>query len=416
MKIKAVRGTKDILPKDSRVWAVIEKESKRLCRNAGFEEIRTPLLEEAMLFTRSIGESSDIVRKEMYSFLDRKKRLLCLRPEATASVVRAYLEHGLDKSLGLAKFYYFGPMFRAERPQAGRLRQFHHLGVEAIGCLNPYLDAEAIALAIDILNQLKVTGFSLKINSIGCQKDRQKYIGNLKQQLKSKLSFLCQDCRSRYKINPLRIFDCKNLDCRKIVDSLPGIDEDLCSECSRHYAQVKSALECLAIAYVPTPHLVRGLDYYTKTCFEIVHPRLGAQDAIGAGGRYDNLVKELGGPQRPAVGFALGIERIIAVLESANIQLTNQAQPLLYLAAIGEEARREAFKKLRSLRQRGIWCEMDYLDKSLKGQMRLADKSGFKYAAILGEEELKKGTVILRDMQNKLQREIKLEQLDGELK
>jgi len=357
MKIKAIRGTKDILPQEIEIWHFIEEKAKALCRNAGFKEIRTPLLEEARLFRRSIGEASDIVRKEMYSFLDRKKRLLCLRPEATASVVRAYLEHAQDKSLGLAKFYYFGPMFRAERPQAGRLRQFHHIGVEAIGSLNPYLDAEVIVLAIDILRQLKIENFTLKLNSIGCKKDREKYIRNLKVQLKDRLKLLCPDCHIRYKVNPLRIFDCKNPDCKNVSRCLRPIPQDLCPECGEHYAKVKLALDSLAIRYVPSPHLVRGLDYYSKTCFEIVHPKLGAQDAIGAGGRYDDLVGELGGPQRPAVGFALGVERLIAVLEPNNLQLTDKTQPSLYFAAIGEESKEEAFKKLYSLRKKGITCD-----------------------------------------------------------
>jgi len=414
MKIKALRGTKDILPKDSPLWQAIEETARLLCQNAGYEEIRTPLLEEAQLFSRSIGKSSDIVRKEMYSFLDRKKRLLCLRPEATASVVRAYLEHSLDKTLGLAKLYYFGPMFRAERPQAGRLRQFHHIGVEAIGSSSPYLDAEVIALATTILQKLGIKNYQVLLNSIGCQKDRQKFKAILKKALKEFVKLLCPDCQARYKLNILRIFDCKNETCKRLIHHAPSIEQYLCSECSSHYGQVKQALHSLKIIPVISPHLMRGLDYYTKTCFEITHPQLGAQNALGAGGRYDDLVSDLGGPQKPAVGFALGIERIIAALEGGKTQ-KHVNHTRIYIAAIGEEAKKEAFEILHTLRTKGISSEMDYQQKSLKGQMRLADKLGYRYVAILGEDELKKDVVLLRDMQQKSQKEIKINGLLKEL-
>lgn len=413
MQIKAIRGTKDILPQDSRLWHSIEEKAKNLSEVYGYRQIRTPILEEARLFVRSIGKSSDIVRKEMYAFLDRKKRLLCLRPEATASVVRAYLEHGFDKTVSLAKFYYFGPMFRAERPQAGRLRQFYHIGVEAIGSASPYLDAEVISLAVRMLEVIGVAGFRLHLNSIGCQKDRQKYKTNLKAALKNKLKSLCADCRARYKVNPLRVFDCKNPHCKKIIDSLPKVSASLCQECQDHFSKVKLALESLNIDYAFSPHLVRGLDYYTKTCFEITHPQLGAQNAVGAGGRYDDLVKDLGGPQKPAVGFSLGVERVIAAL---GPQKAEAISPKLYMAAIGEEAKRTAFKVLDSLRAKGIAATAGYQDSSLKAQMRQANKLGARYVAILGSEELTKKTIILRDMQNKTQEEIPIDKLFEELK
>lgn len=416
MKIKAIRGTKDILPKDSLSWRVIEEKAKNLCEIYGYQEIRTPLLEEAQLFTRSIGKASDIVRKEMYSFLDRKKRMLCLRPEATASVVRAYLEHDLDKSMSLAKFYYLGPMFRAERPQAGRLRQFHHIGIEAIGSSSPYLDAEVILLAVNILQEIGVNNFTVQLNSIGCQKDREKYKVILRKALKNKLKLLCSDCLRRYKRNLLRIFDCKNETCKRITRQLPSIADSLCSPCSEHFVKVEQILDSLNVSYVLNHHLVRGLDYYTKTCFEIVHPHLGAQNAVGAGGRYDNLVSDLGGPEKPAIGFALGVERLIAVLGQAKFKPVTKEHSSLYIATIGEEAKQLAFKILLSLRRQGISSEIDYQNKSLKGQMRLADKLGFEYVAILGEEELKKQTVVLRDMQNKSQQEVKIDNLAKRLK
>ena len=418
MKIKAIRGTKDVLPKEAEIWRAIEEKAKSLCEVYGYRQIRTPVLEEAGLFTRSIGKASDIVRKEMYSFLDRKKRLLCLRPEATASVARAYLEHGLDADLTLAKLYYLGPMFRAERPQAGRLRQFHHIGVEAIGSSSPYLDSEIISLAARIIEEIGIRDFTIHLNSIGCQKDRSKYYLQLKVALKGKLKYLCPDCHSRFKKNPLRIFDCKNTDCRKIIRFLPAIEQYMCDECHQHYAVVDHILRhTLKIKCVHSPHLVRGLDYYTKTCFEITHPRLGAQDAIGAGGRYDNLIKELGGADKPAIGFALGIERLIAAIEPSNIESSESNTPCVYIATIGgKEVKEEAAKALDLLRRKNIPAEIDYLDKSLKAQMRGADKLGAKYVAILGEEELKKQVVILRNMQEKSQKEVSLDKLAEELK
>ncbi len=416
MKIKAIRGTKDILPDESGVWSSMEEKAGALCKLYGYRQIRTPLLEEASLFQRSIGSSSDIVRKEMYSFRDRKKRLLCLRPEATASVVRAYLEHGLDNNPNLAKFYYFGPMFRAERPQAGRLRQFHHIGVEAIGSLSPYLDAEVITLAINILRQLGIKGYTLHLNNIGCAKDREKHRIELRKVLKGKLKGLCRDCQVRYKKNILRIFDCKNPACKKITRYLPKTDTYLCSECSEHYTRVRQILKSLNISYELNPQLVRGLDYYTKTCFEITHPNLGAQNALGAGGRYDNLVSDLGGPQKPAIGFALGVERMITALKPQEAKTTIQEFNPFYFITLGEEAKKVGFENLSFLRKDRIPAEINYQDKSLKAQMRLADRLGVRYAVILGEDELKKNIAILRDMQEKSQREVALDNLTEELK
>jgi histidyl-tRNA synthetase len=416
MKIKAVAGTKDILPAETKIWSLLETRAKSICEVYGYRQIRTPLMEEARLFTRSIGKGSDIVRKEMYSFFDRKKRLLCLRPEATASVVRAYLEHNLEKSLELAKFYYSGPMFRGERPQAGRLRQFHHIGAEAIGSMSPYLDAEVISLAMEIIREIGVAGCTLQLNSIGCRQDRQKYKLVLKAALKNKLKSLCADCNSRYKLNLLRIFDCKNETCKKIVRETPSIIDSLCVQCAGHFDNVRQILDSLKITCELNPYLVRGLDYYTKTCFEINHPRLGAQNAVGAGGRYDNLVSDLGGPEKPAIGFALGVERLIAALKKpASGAVAEKPFPCIYIAVIGEEAKPPAFEILKKLRRAGILSEMDYLDKSLKGQMRQADKLGADYTVIIGEEELKKDAVILRDMKSKGQREIRTAKLVKEL-
>jgi histidyl-tRNA synthetase len=416
MRIKALRGTKDILPAEVESWQALEEKAKGLCRVYGYQEIRTPLLEEAALFVRSVGSSSDIVRKQMYSFLDRKGRRLCLRPEGTASVVRAYLEHHLDKDSKLAKFYYFGPMFRAERPQAGRLRQFHHIGVEAIGSLSPYIDAEVISLAAAILQQAGINDFTVHLNSIGCAKDRKRFKQVLKRDLKRNLRLLCSECKARYSLNLLRIFDCKDSSCRKIIQESPAISDYLCRPCLSHFQQVKQILDSSYINYTQNPYLMRGLDYYNKTCFEIIHPALGAQNAVVGGGRYDDLTSELGGPQIPALGFALGIERLIALLKPKEIISARTLSTYVYVAAIGDNTRIEAFKVLQALRKQGISCEMDYLDRSLKGQMRQADRLSAKHVAILGEDELDKGTLILRDMDNKSQKEVKIERLVEEVK
>ena len=417
MKIKAIRGTKDILPVEIASWRFIEKKAAQLAEDYGYRQIRTPILEEERLFYRSVGSGSDIVRKQMYSLSRIGQRRLCLRPEATASVVRAYLEHGLDKNHGLAKFYYLGPMFRAERPQAGRLRQFHHIGVEAIGSASPYLDAEVIDLAAEILRTINIKDFELQINSIGCLKDRQAYKKIIHSRLKARLSRLCADCKRRYKTNILRIFDCKNQSCKKIVAELPTITDYLCAECNRHFTQVKDNLGLLGLPFSLNPHLVRGLDYYSKTCFEIVHPCLGAQSALGAGGRYDNLVGDLGGESRPAIGFALGIERLIRARQSCEIKKEERKSSLLvYVAVVGEGPKQTAVKVVADLRKQGIASEIDYLDKSLKGQLRLADRLGAKFTAILGEDELAKGVITLRNMQTKNQREVAIEHLSREIR
>ncbi|MFH1045992.1 MAG: histidine--tRNA ligase [Candidatus Omnitrophota bacterium] len=413
MRIKAVRGTKDILPYDAKIWRLIEDKARSLLELYCYQEIRTPLLEEARLFTRSIGESSDIVRKEMYSFKDRKERVLCLRPEGTASVVRAYLEHDLDQSEQLSKFYYFGPMFRAERPQAGRLRQFHHIGVEAIGSGSPYLDAEVITLAVRILEHTGVNNFTVHLNSIGSQQDREEFKSLISTALKSKIKELCPDCHSRLKTNVLRIFDCKNTSCQAVTRQLPPITQALGSQSKEHFLQVQKLLDTLSIPYTLNPFLVRGLDYYTTTCFEIVHPNLGAQNALGAGGRYDSLVSDLGGPPRPAVGFALGMERLIA----AKIVEPGEPGPgmRVFIAVLGDQAQPLAFSLLNSLRGEGISAEMNYQDKSLKSQMRLADKLAAANVVIIGEEEVKKQKVILRNMRDKTQKEVEIARLAQEL-
>src|SRR3989338_2796025 len=353
MKIKSLRGTKDILPSDTQLWQSIEGVAKGVFDTYGYQEIRTPLLEDAELFKRSVGETSEIVMKEMYEFSDKGGRNLALRPEATASVVRAYIEHNLDKKEGLAKLYYIGPMFRGERPQAGRSRQFHQIGVEALGSSSPYLDAEMISLFVAILNALGISGFNILLNNSGCRKDRKENEERIKKALSGKTGGLCNECKDRYERNVFRVFDCKNDDCKELAHSLPSDIVTFCEECSIHFDVVCETLRELNINFKHEPHLARGLDYYTKTVFEVTHPALGAKDAIGAGGRYDNLIADMGGPSLGAVGFALGVERTIMAL-GEGLDAEEAGEAFIYIATLGEKAYKRGFNLLSELRNEGI--------------------------------------------------------------
>ncbi|MBM3252693.1 MAG: histidine--tRNA ligase [Candidatus Omnitrophica bacterium] len=410
MEIKSVRGTKDILPDEIEKWQNIEHISRQIFSLYGFKEIRTPIIENANLFKRSIGETTDIVEKEMYTFQDIKARTISLRPEATASIVRAYIENNLDKKEGFVKLYYIGPMFRAERPQKGRQRQFHQLGVEAIGSYSPFLDTEIILLLNRLLKNLSITNFVLKINSLGCSEDRKNFTVVLKENLKKHLKGLCEDCNSRFNRNVLRILDCKKESCKKIVRTMPKITDNLCKECVSHFNLFKDMLKEHSVNFTEDKTLVRGLDYYTKTVFEVIHPLLGAQDAIGAGGRYDNLIELFGGPRIGAIGFALGIERLFLACDLDKITYKD-TKPCIYFASIGEPCYREAFSLAEKLRSNGVRAEVDYEGKSLKAQMKEADKLNVSTVAILGEDELKKGEIILRDMKTSSQKSIKIEKL-----
>jgi histidyl-tRNA synthetase len=410
---KAVRGVKDILPEDVYAWQDIEKLARRIFSLYGYKEIRTPTIEESGLFNRSLGSSSEIIQKQMFE-IKRDRETLVLRPEATASVVRAYIENNLDKKQGFSKFYYLGPMFRAERPQKGRLRQFHHIGVEAVGSLNPDLDVEVISLSNRLLNDFNIKGFTIFINSLGCANDKNNFSAILKSKLKNKLKDLCDDCHDRFKRNVFRILDCKNEGCIETVKSLNFGTDYLCKDCHGHFLKVKEGLDILGVAYQASPQLVRGLDYYTRTVFEIKHQGLGSQDALGAGGRYDNLVKELGGPDLGAIGFALGIERILLVLGlKSGVSGENN---LVYIITLGESTKEAGLKLLDNLRKNGIQADTDYLGKSLKGAMRNADDLGARFVLIIGEDELKKGAVTLKNMVSGEQKEVITENLITELK
>ena len=410
--IERPRGMKDILPEEAGDWQWVERRIRSLFRIYGYGEIRTPVVEEASLFVKSIGEGTDIVQKEMYAFKDKGGRKLSLRPEGTAPVVRAYLENNLDKLKGLTKLYYIGPMFRNERPQAGRQRQFYQIGVEAIGSDEPRLDAEVISLARSCLDSVGLKDYKIKLNSLGCGKDKTALKKELKKFLTPELTRLCGDCKVRYKKNILRVFDCKVDSCKALLRNAPKIIDFLCNDCSSHFEKVKSSLTAIGVKYEIDALIVRGLDYYTRTAFEITHQNLGAQDAVGAGGRYDNLVKDLGGQKTPSCGFALGEDRLMAALARKG----EEGAADIYLATVGEEPYEKGFLLLNELREKGISCEIDYEGKSLKAQMRAANKLKARFVAILGDDELSKGAVALRNMSTGQQEELSIGNFTEEFK
>jgi histidyl-tRNA synthetase len=413
LKIKAVKGFRDILPGEVEKWQFVEEEARRIFECYGFSELRIPIVERTELFVRSIGEATDIVGKEMYTFQDRDGDSLTLRPEATASIMRAYLEHGLNIKEPVGKYYFIGPMFRHERPQKGRYRQFHQIDVEVLGVEEAIVDAELLMMLVRYLQFLNLKNVALQINSLGCQKCRPAYKTEIQKFLESRRELLCEDCQRRLTTNPLRIFDCKSEDCQKALDGAPTVLDFLCPDCRAHFGEVKSLLDIQGIPYTVNPRMVRGLDYYTRTAFEVVAGDLGAQNAVCGGGRYDRLGEELGGPPVPAIGFAIGIERLTLLLGEGEKFVR---RPDIFLATLGEAAQRRGFSLARELRDEGLRAELDYTGKSLKSQMRHADRLNAAYVAILGEEELKKERVVLRNMATKAQEEVPLEGLVGILK
>ena len=415
MKIQVPKGTQDILPEDIKKWYYIEDVIRKILNKYGYCEIRTPIFEHTELFIRGIGENTDIVNKEMFTFPDRKGRSLTLRPEGTAPVIRAYLENRMERISKVVKLFYFGPMFRCEKPQAGRFRQFHQFGIELIGSQSPVADVEIIAAALEIYETLGLKGLQVSINSVGCKKCRKDYIGKLKSFLENKKEQLCFECNNRIEKNPLRVLDCKNVKCRETLQEAPKIIDNLCDECKDHFEEVKECLSDLKIKYTIDERLVRGLDYYTKTAFEIISGELGAQNAIAGGGRYDNLVEELGGKETPGVGFAAGIERMIISMEKQKVSWPKKQDLDVFVVKIGEKNNIMAFQLLQQIRKAGISADLDYAGKSLKSQMRTANKYHVKYTVILGEEELGRNMVTLRNMETKEQKEIKINNLIDEL-
>lgn len=416
MLTNAPRGTKDILPDTVGDWNYVEGEIRELCRRFGYNEIRTPIFEHTELFQRGIGEGTDVVDKEMYTFTDRGARSITLRPENTASAVRAYLQNKLYAQSNLVKLFYIGSMFRYDRPQAGRMREFHQFGVEALGEANPAVDAEVILLAMNLLEGLGLKDLELSINSVGCPKCRSKYRTMLQDFFRDKLEDLCEDCRSRFERSPLRILDCKKDSDKPYMADAPKITDCLCEECAGHFAKLKELLTSAGISFTHDPRLVRGLDYYTKTAFEIKYPPLGAQSAVAGGGRYDGLIEEMGGNPTPAVGFATGLERLLLALESQNLLPEKNRSVDAYVVALGEAAQAEGFKLLNSLRQQGLSAAMDFAGRSMKAQMKQANKLGAKYSVILGEDEIAEGVVMLRSMEDSSQAKVPMNQVAEKIK
>ncbi len=416
MLTKAPRGTGDILPGEVEKWQYLEEQFKKLCRDYNYKEIRTPIFEHTELFVRSVGEDTDIVGKEMYTFLDKGDRSITLRPEGTAPTVRAYLQHKLYGQAQPVKLFYYGPMFRYDRPQAGRFRQFHQWGVEVFGSREPLLDAEVISLAVAFFNSVGIEGLILELNSVGCSKCRPSYREEIRKYIAGYRDSLCLDCSRRLETNPMRILDCKEKNCKEITNNIPEMTGHLCEECREHFKEVVESLEAIKVSYRINPRLVRGLDYYTRTAFEIIDPQLGAQNSLGGGGRYDDLVEVCGGNTTPAVGFAIGLERALLALKSKSIEDLYQEKPGVFVAALGNKAGMEGLKMVTELRHEGIKAEKDYLHRSLKAQMKQADRINARYVIIMGEEELEKGKVLLRDMKEGHQREVTKKEITAHLK
>ena len=415
MKYTALLGTRDLLPEDAFRWRYLENKIREILSFYNYKETRTPIFEQTELFKRSIGQDTDIVQKEMYTFQDQGKRSLTLRPEGTASIVRAYLQHNLGEKFPVVKLFYFGPMFRQERPQKGRLREFNQYGAEVIGSLDPLVDAELIELAVRINQDLGLENLKLHLNSIGCKDCRKEHRDAFNKFVKNKIERFCQDCQLRLLRNPLRIFDCKDDKCIEALKDAPVILDYLDDECKEHFQKVKSYLDKMGIEYILNGRLVRGLDYYTRTTFEIKSEFLGAQDTLLGGGRYDLLVSELGGKETPAIGFAAGMERLFLVMELQKKFPVEDERLDLFIAPLGEEAKLKGLELLKELRAKGLRCDIDFLSRSLKAQMKEADRQKAKKVLIIGENELKNGIVVLRDMQSSEQKEIAFEKLIQEL-
>jgi histidyl-tRNA synthetase len=396
-RFKAMRGTHDILPEEARIWRAIEDRFVALSRRYGFSEIRIPIFEATELFERGTGFATDVVQKEMYTFADKKGRSLSLRPEATPSVIRAFLEHSLARRAKVAKFFYMGPMFRYDRPGAGRYRQFHQLGIEIIGTASPVADAEAVNLLWDYLTDIGLRGLKVRLNTLGGSDCRVKYSGIVRAFLADKLDRLCGDCHERFERNPLRVLDCKNKGCRAVIAEVPEIADVLCPECVDHFRRVQRYLTASGIDFYVDAKLVRGLDYYTRTVFEVVHESAGEDLALGGGGRYDRLVKEIGGPDIPAVGFSLGLERVVQALSDGGTRLAEEDPPQVYIAPVGDDAWEDAFDLAGKLRSHfRVWMEFE--PRKLENQLRTAARMGARFTAILGPDEVKQRAVGFKDM------------------
>lgn len=407
--IQLVRGFKDILPPETSVWQYVENTARKHFENFGFHEMRPPVLEQAELFQRSIGENTDIVEKEMYTFSGSKDTLLTLRPEATASVVRAYIQHKLYSADPVCKFYTIGPMFRKERPQKGRYRQFHQINAEVFGVDSPYMDAQLIFMLMTYFERLSIKGLRAHLNSLGCPRCRPAFRQNLAEMLSDRTEQLCEDCVRRLNKNPLRVLDCKKEPCRKAAADAPSMIDFLCDDCARHFEAVQSALDRMEIPYELDTGLVRGLDYYTRTAFEIQTEELGAQNAVAGGGRYDNLVEMLGGPSQPAIGFAVGADRLVELVEAKFPP--PDTGPDVFLVPMGKAARELAVQWACSLADAGIRTEADFSQRSLKALMRRADRMKAKNVLITGDREIEENEAVLRNMKTRNQLSVPFDRL-----
>lgn len=411
MLTRAPKGTKDILPSESYSWQYVEEKIRQIARLYGYREIRTPIFEHTDLFVRSVGDTTDIVQKEMFTFEDKGKRSITLKPEGTAGVVRAYIEHSLYAEPQPIKVYYITSCFRHERPQAGRQRQFNQFGVEVFGGKEASLDAEIISLAVKLFDSLAIKGLKVNLNSIGCPDCRGPYHEKIKEYLGDNINSLCKSCSDRYEKNPLRILDCKEEGCKALIAGIPLILDNLCDECKDHFDQVKAFLDAKGIDYQINPLIVRGLDYYTKTVFEIISDSLGAQSTVCGGGRYDGLVEECGGPKTPGIGFAIGLERLMMILEAQKaIDIVEEPMDI-YIATIGDMARLKASDLISVLRKKGISADMDHVGRSIKAQFKYAGKQGYKFVCTIGENELTTGDLRIKNMKEGKEDSIRIESL-----
>lgn len=417
MLIKAPRGTKDIVPAEAYKWNYLEGKFRDLCRLYGYEEIRTPIFEHTELFKRGVGDTTDIVQKEMYTFKDRGDRDLTLKPEGTAGVIRAFIENKMYAETQPTKLFYITPCFRYERPQSGRQRQFHQFGVEAIGSDTPSLDAEVISLAMQFLGEAGLKDLTVSINSVGCPVCREEYNQLLKDYLAAKADVLCDLCNDRRDKNPMRVIDCKNETCQANIVDIPLMADHLCENCKDHFSQLKLYLDEMDINYVVDKKIVRGLDYYKRTAFEIISNDLGAQSTVCGGGRYDGLVEQIGGPNGySGIGFGLGAERLLLTLEANGVEIGNPNHTDIFVVTIGDKAKLKSFSILKDLRDNHISADKDHLDRSLKAQFKYSNKINAKYTIVIGEDELDKDEATLKNMETGDQKLIKISKLVEELR
>ena len=417
MLSKGPRGTKDILPKEVYKWHYVEKKFREICALYGYEEMRTPIFEHTEVFKRSVGDTTDIVQKEMYTFTDKGERQLSLKPEGTAGTIRSYIENKLYADTQPTKLFYITPCFRYERPQAGRQRQFHQFGIEALGSDQPSIDAEVISLAVQFFNELGLKDLSVNINSVGCPHCREEYNKKLKEYLDAKSDVLCDTCLERKEKNPMRVIDCKNPTCKENLHDIPFMIDYLCDDCKDHFNKLQEYLREMDIKFVVDKTIVRGLDYYRKTAFEIISNDIGSQSTVCGGGRYDGLVEQLGGPKGiSGIGFGLGAERLLLTLENNNIEIENPKSTDIYIATIGDAAKTKSFGLIKSLRDNHISTDIDHLGKSLKAQFKYSDKINAKYTIVIGDDELAGDSATLKNMSTSEQTTVKISELVDELK